>query len=148
MCTRLDDGYDVVIGSRLLPGGDMRGFPARRKILSILGNWLMRYRIGYPGVNDYTIFFRAYRIAALHAAAENGNGRMFHGSGFEANAEILLRIARAGLRITEVPHVYRYDLKRSSSKMDPGATIAGYLKLIRRYRKPVQAALLEGRSSS
>jgi len=146
LCYKIDDGFDVVIGSRHLPGGGMDGFPFIRRIISKAGNLTMRLAIGYPGVCDYTIFYRAYRLWVLDDIAKNSNGSFFKEKGFAANAELLLQIASRGGRITEVPHYYRYGLKQSTSKMDLGQTVLGYLSLISRFRQPIKNAQISGRT--
>ena len=145
LCDRIDDGFDVVIGSRHLDGGGIDGFPLLRRTISKAGNFTMRLAIGYPGVCDYTIFYRAYRISAINDMANNSNGSFFREKGFAANAELLLQLASKGGRITEIPHFYRYHLKQSTSKMDLGQTVLGYLSLINRFRHPIKNALITGR---
>lgn len=147
MTQRLADGFDVVIGSRIAPGGGMKGFPILRRTVSSVGNLVMRFLIGYPGIYDYSIFYRAYRIPVLLKLQQAGNGTMFEERGFAANAEILLKIACLGGRITEVPHLYRYDLKKSISKMRLGTTTREYLHLIKRYRNPIRDALICGQAN-
>lgn len=146
MTQRLAEGYDVVIGSRIAQGGGMKGFPILRRTFSFVGNMIMRFFIGYPGVYDYSIFYRAYKITALLKLQQASNGTMFQERGFAANAEILLKIASLGARITEVPHMYRYDLKKSASKMRLGTTTKEYLHLIQRFRHPIRNALIHGQS--
>ena len=144
MIRRLDD-CDVVIGSRMTAGGAMPGFPAHRRFFSNLGNLTMQWMFRYPGVTDYTIFYRAYRIAALREIEGLAGGSFFQEEGFAANCEILLRIACFGGTVCEIPLVYRYDLKDSSSKLRLAPTILGYFSLIKRFRRAVRSALTEGR---
>lgn len=142
MAELLMEGNDVVIGSRLIPGGRMKGFPLHRRLLSWAGNRVMQWTMGVPGVSDYTIFFRGYRVGVLKKmAGQAGGAPLIKEKSFAANAEILLRIVSQGGKVAELPHVYRYDQKKSSSKIRLGKTIAGYLGLIRRFREPVRQAL-------
>jgi dolichol-phosphate mannosyltransferase len=49
-------------------------------------------------------------------------------------AEILVRLSRQKLKISEVPMVLRYDQKGGASKMNVGKTILTTLKLMVRMR--------------
>ena len=62
----LDEGADVVVGSRYVPGGGTIHWPVHRRLLSRWGN---RYTgaVLRMSVRDCTSGFRAYRAAALRA---------------------------------------------------------------------------------
>jgi len=141
LCDKIDDGFDVAIGSRHLSGGGAKGLPLIRRSMSAVGNFALRWAIGYPGVCDYTIFYRAYRLSIINEIAKSSNGCLFNEKGFAANAELLLKIASSGARVTEVPHLYNYNLKQSTSKMDMGNTIRGYLNLIYRFHNSMRKTI-------
>src|SRR5919199_1327518 len=55
-----EDRADFVLGSRYVPGGQMRGVPLARRAISIVGNAAVGRLLGVP-VNDLTSGFRAGR---------------------------------------------------------------------------------------
>jgi dolichol-phosphate mannosyltransferase len=123
----LEGGADIVIASRFRPGGGMRGCPARRRLLSSGLSSLMVMVFGIEGVTDYSTFYRGYRVGWLKGAMDVWDGR----GGFEANAELLVRAARAA-RIEEVPLVLEYGRRRGASKMRTLSTMAGYVAMAAR----------------
>ena len=118
LAREIEKGADVVCASRYREGGGYHGFPLKRTILSVGANTLLRAVFGVPNVRDYTIFFRAYRASALQKAVQAYGDRLIESKGFVANAEVLVKLHRlGGLTFAEHPLAYRYDLKRSRSKM-------------------------------
>lgn len=127
MLERLRAGFDVVCATRHRLGGGYAGFPAARRLLSAGANLACRGLLRVPDVSDYTLFYRGYRAAALKRALAGGR---FQSRGFAANAEILLKVARSGpVRVAEVPTLYRYDLKKSPSRLRPLKVLPEYLRL-------------------
>ena len=55
---------DLVIGSRWVPGGQVRNWPASRQVISRGGNTYARLLLRFP-VRDATAGYRAYRRAVL-----------------------------------------------------------------------------------
>lgn len=92
---KLRSGYDLVKGSRFLPGGGTLDMPANR----IIGNWGLTtvanvlYGSHY---SDLVYGFHAFRRDALKTL-------MLHSDGFEMDTELYLRASRAGLEIAELP---------------------------------------------
>lgn len=128
MVAGIRDGYDVVIASRFAPGGQERGVPAIRRLLSRAANLLMRVCAPIPGVRDYATGFRAYRASVMRAALAvyRDDFLALKRWGFTTTVEKLLKLHRLGARMTEVPIILRYDLKRSRSKMPIMTTMMGY----------------------
>lgn len=120
---------DVVIASRFCAGGGFRNFGVVRRLQSVIVNRLFAVVARIPGVQDYTIFYRGYRVSALRRAWPDGNCRL-DCQGFAANTELLLRSAAGRPRITEVPHCYDYSGKRSFSQMPVLTTVFGHLRLL------------------
>lgn len=106
-----DDGADLAIGSRYVPGGSTPDWPLFRRVLSRGGNLYARTMLGLP-VNDATAGFRAFRAEAL-AGLEAGTCQA---SGYGFQVEMAWRAARQRLRIVEVPIVFR-DRVYGESKM-------------------------------
>lgn len=119
----VDDGADLAIGSRYVPGGSTPDWPPIRRFLSIFGN---RYAAAVLGldVRDATAGFRAYRseivrrVDLQHSRAD--------GYGFQV--EMVYRIARLGGRIVEVPITFT-DRIEGSSKMS-GRIVVEALSLV------------------
>jgi glycosyltransferase involved in cell wall biosynthesis len=123
-------GADVVIASRHAEGGAYVGFPPLRRALSAAANRLAGLFLRVPGARDYTLFYRGYRGEALRRAAERFGGRLIESRGFAANAELLRKVALAGAGpCAEVPTSYRYDLKRSPSRLRVSAALPEYFRL-------------------
>ena len=112
MLQKLNNGADVVIGSRYIDGGGVRNWSLFRRLLSRWGNGYTAFMLRLP-VRDCTTGFRAYRAAALQRVgigATTSNGYAFL-------TESLLRADEAGgVRIVEVPIVY-VDRAQGESKM-------------------------------
>jgi dolichol-phosphate mannosyltransferase len=121
---------DVVIASRFVKGGRMVG-AGYRALLSHVAAWLMNWKVGIPGISDYSVFYRAYRKATLKGVFEKYNGQPVEGRGFSCMANLLMRIHdyNPETRFVEVPLVLRYDMKEGGSAVRIPQTILGYLKL-------------------
>jgi dolichol-phosphate mannosyltransferase len=85
-------------------------------------------------VRDYTSGFRAYRAGILAKAFERYGDELVTERSFASMAEILLKLARAGARMSEVPMVLRYDRKGGASKMNVPRTVLKTLALMARLR--------------
>ena len=95
---------DLVVGSRDVAGGRVRGTPWVRRALSRLANGLVRSVLRLRP-RDVTGGFRLYGPAALALIAAHGEPRILS-RGYAVSFELLARLQRAGLRIEEVPIVY------------------------------------------
>jgi dolichol-phosphate mannosyltransferase len=117
---------DVAIAYRCLPGASETGVPPLRRLLSRAARLLLRAAWPVSGVTDYSSGFRAYSVRALRRAASLSPLPLPASPGFEAQIELLLRLAASGARFAETPLPLRYDLKRSRSSMRPLRTAVGY----------------------
>jgi dolichol-phosphate mannosyltransferase len=106
-----DDGAEMAVGSRYVPGGATPDWPAVRQMISRGGNLYARFMLGLE-VRDATSGFRAYRADALRRLPY----RAARASGYGFQVELAWRAHQAGMRITEVPIVFR-DRSRGISKM-------------------------------
>lgn len=91
------DSADAVFASRFVPGGGMTGVPLFRRVISRVGNGVMR-RLLRVRVRDMTTGFRAYRTTALRDLELTGTR-------FETQLEITVRLVHRGARIDEIPLV-------------------------------------------
>ena len=94
--------YDVVIGSRYVPGGGVTNWSRARLALSRAGNAYARTLLGLP-VRDATSGYRAFRRSALRTLLAGGIGS----EGYAFQIELAYRAWRAGLAVGEVPITFR-----------------------------------------
>lgn len=93
-------GYDVVVGSRYMPGGRIEGGPLLKKTLSRMAGVSLYYMRGLP-THDATNAFKIYDAAMLHGM--NIESKL----GFELNLELTVKAFLQGRRIAEIPSVWR-----------------------------------------
>jgi glycosyltransferase involved in cell wall biosynthesis len=92
------NGYDLVVGSRYVPGGAVEGWPTSRKILSYGANWLAHLVLGVS-IRDCTAGFRCYQRQVL----ERVDLDAIFSSGYSFLIEMAFHVQRAGFRCGEVP---------------------------------------------
>ncbi|HEY2941138.1 MAG TPA: dolichyl-phosphate beta-glucosyltransferase [Vicinamibacteria bacterium] len=104
LCARMDEGHDVVIGSRALPGARIEvRQPWYRENTGRLFNIFVR-ALAVPGVRDTQCGFKLFSAAA---ARDVFSSTRLDGFSFDVEALFLAR--RKGYRIAEVPVVWRND---------------------------------------
>lgn len=130
MLDKIREGYDIVVASRFRKGGGFKGFPLIRKIISFLGNLLLRNAFRIDNVSDYTVFFRAYRTIVLKKFLEKYRDKLFDTQGFTVNTELLVKTSEFTDKITEVPHFYNYTRKINYSKFKVIRTAVEQLRFI------------------
>lgn len=73
---KLDEGYSYVIGSRYIPGGTIpQEWPWYRKILSVGGNFIIRFGLGVP-TYDNTSGFKLTNVAPTREMMPLKNGEL------------------------------------------------------------------------
>jgi dolichol-phosphate mannosyltransferase len=107
----VEDGADLAIGSRYVPGGSIPRWSVGRRALSRWGNRYAAFMLGLA-VHDATSGFRAYRATAL-AAIDLDRVRA-DGYGFQI--EMAHLVARGGGQVVERPIEF-VDRVRGTSKM-------------------------------
>jgi dolichol-phosphate mannosyltransferase len=130
MRAELNRGFDLVIASRYQKGGQEIGLSLARHIFSKGASTLLRAFFPIAGARDYTCGYRIYSGALIRRAVEAYGDDLVEEQGFTCMAEILIKMARLGARVSEVPLVLRYDRKEGSSKMNVQRTIRRYFVLI------------------
>jgi dolichol-phosphate mannosyltransferase len=113
----LDDGADLAIGSRYVPGGSIPHWPWYRRALSRYGN---RYACAVLGmtIHDATAGFRAYRADTLKTI----DVATTRSKGYGFQIENAYRASRLGQAVTEVPIEFT-DRVRGHSKMAASAMV-------------------------
>ncbi len=119
----VDDGADLAIGSRYVPGGLTPDWPLIRRLISRGGNIYVRVMLGIP-IRDATAGFRAFRSDALRTLPY----QQTRASGYAFQVEMALRASEAGLNVVEVPITFR-DRTRGTSKMG-SAIVLEAMKLV------------------
>jgi glycosyltransferase involved in cell wall biosynthesis len=120
MFTLSQAGYDVVCGSRYMPGGRQIGGPPFKTFLSRLAGLSAHWLSGVP-THDITNSFKMYRTAMLRATPIESTG------GFELGLELTTKAYLSGRRITEVPSVWT-DRTAGESRFRLVAWLPCYLK--------------------
>ncbi|HQU08087.1 MAG TPA: glycosyltransferase [Candidatus Paceibacterota bacterium] len=125
---------DVVIASRYRLGATISGVPFYRVVLSI--GAAMLYKLVHPiwRVRDYTCGYRAYRPAVVKRAFEKYGTPLLKERGFACMVELLLKVARVGANVREIPLALAYDNKLSASKMDVSGNAFRLLKKLITWR--------------
>ncbi len=125
LLSAIEEGADVAIGSRRVPGGQIVGWHWRRHLASICATWLSRALLGFS-TRDITSGFRAFRrstLIAMHFADVRSDGYAFQ-------EEMLLRCERGKFIITEIPVVFT-DRVRGESKLGVREVISFFITLMR-----------------
>jgi dolichol-phosphate mannosyltransferase len=141
----VENGADLAIGSRYVPGGAIPDWTRLRRFISRGGGLFARSMLGLP-VQDATAGFRAYhrRILSkidLHRVRAEGYG---------FQVEMTYLTDRNGGRITEVPIVFR-DRSLGRSKMSGRIVVEAFVlvswwALRDRVLGPLRRAFRRGRA--
>lgn len=103
--------YDLVIGSRYVPGGGTYGWPLWRQQLSRMGGRYARAVLGAP-INDLTGGFKVWRTPLLQQINLAG----LRSDGYAFTIEATWRALQQGARVTEVPIMF-HDRIAGASKL-------------------------------
>lgn len=95
---KINEGYDLVFGSRYMPGGTWGSLDPTKAFLSSRGTMLARWLFGVD-VHDITNAFRGFRKELVHKL-------QLQSTGFGISPEQALKAHLAGYRLGEVPTVY------------------------------------------
>ena len=111
MLTAMDD-YDVVVGSRYVPGGGVENWPWPRRLLSRFANLYARTLLRLD-VRDCTAGFRGYSREVL----ETVDPFVIRSSGYSFLEEMAWRVTRCGFTMGEIPIIFE-QRKAGSSKIE------------------------------
>ena len=125
------DNSDVVIGSRYVENGGMKGCSWRRVFVSECANAYARRIIGWS-VRDCSSAFRLYRVSCLRALKLDD----LRGTGYGFLEEVLWHLIDEGARLREVGIVYteRLEGKSKISIKEALSTIASIHRVARLQR--------------
>ena len=111
MLALAEDGADVVVGSRYVPGGGTENWGLGRKVISRGGGIYARTILGID-VQDVTAGFVCWRRTALEAIDLS----TIHSNGYSFQIEMKYRAIQRGLRVVETPILF-VDRRVGQSKM-------------------------------
>jgi dolichol-phosphate mannosyltransferase len=100
MISLYNQGYQLVVPSRYMPGGQVLGGPLLKRTLSKWAGLTLHWLRGLP-TSDATNSFKLYDAQMLNALKLESSG------GFEISLEITVKAFLAGYKITELPTTWR-----------------------------------------
>jgi dolichol-phosphate mannosyltransferase len=107
----MENGTDLALGSRYVPGGGTRDWGFVRRAVSRAGALYARALLGLP-VQDPTSGFKCYRREVL----EGIDLDRIASKGYAFQIETVYRAVRAGFRVAEIPITFS-ERERGGSKM-------------------------------
>lgn len=107
MVNKIDEGYDVVCGSRYIAGGLRIGGSRVKGFFSCFVGKSLFYLLGIP-THDIANAFKMYKKKVIDAIN-------IESKGFEISMEMPLKAYYLGFKLTEVPTVWREREKGKSS---------------------------------
>lgn len=116
--------FDVVIGSRYIPGGGSNGWDFKRKLLSSYANKLSKVLLRSK-INDMTSGFRSYSSEALNEI----NYFSTKSDGYSFQIEMTIRSIEKKLSIKEVPIIFT-ERSLGNSKMSKKIVFEAFLFLL------------------
>lgn len=102
MISKIEEGYDVVYGSRFVEGGSVEGYPPAKLLYNRSFNNFVRLLFGLRE-RDVTNAFTAYRVEVIREL----DMASLDSESFDVTVELPLRATVAGFRTTEVPVSWR-----------------------------------------
>jgi len=117
------EGADLVLGSRYVPGGGVQDWGPLRRLVSRGGSLYARVLLGV-GQHDLTGGFKCFRRATLEAI----DLESVTSKGYAFQIELTYRAARRGLRIVEVPIVFR-ERRVGRSKMSSRIALEAFWRV-------------------
>lgn len=118
------DQYDVMIGSRYIPGGGIEGWDFKRKFMSRGVNFFARWCLGVRA-HDCSGNFRCLRVAKVSAIDRS----TIRSRGYSFQEEFLLRCQRIGCSIGETPITF-VNRKHGKSNLSPAEIVRSLWTLV------------------
>ncbi len=114
LLSKIDEGYDLVIGSRYVPGGTIPeewGF--KRKFFSVVGNLICRIGFLMLSVHDFTTGFK---LTKVKGNLDKYNLDGFYSNSFAYKIQMTAEMVNSGKRVVEVPIKFK-PRKTGESKL-------------------------------
>lgn len=126
-----ENGFSLVIGSRFVLGGSTPDFSFKRKMLSRVGNLMLRFLGGMPPIRDCTSGFRCIKADLLRQCDLS----QLSTRGYSFQSSLLFELIRNGARVIEVPITFA-DRRIGESKLSLKDQVEFLLNVFRiRFRK-------------
>lgn len=110
--------YDLVVASRYIKGGKIRGWPLKRKMMSKFATWIAKKGLGVKYSDPMSGFF-VFRKNIL-------KGIKFDAIGYKILLEILVK--KNGISVKEIP--YTFDERALGSSKLSFSTISDYIRSV------------------
>lgn len=107
-----EKGYEFIIGSRYIPGGDCPNWEFKRKLYSWLANVGARILAGIKKINDCTSGYRCIKADFL----KNLHLEQLRGNGYAFQLTLLHAAVKKRLKIVEIPILF-HARKKGVSKL-------------------------------
>ena len=120
MFEKINQGYDIVCGSRYMRGGNQIGGPKFKKFLSRTAGISLHLITGIP-TRDATNSFKMYRKSILDTIKIESHG------GFEIGMEIAIKAFLKGYKIAEIASIWR-DRAAGKSRFKFRKWLPGYIR--------------------
>lgn len=137
MIKKINAGYDLVLASCYMRGGGVEGTNIFRRILSSGANLLLKNFSNLKGIHTYSSFYRAYKASLIKKAYSLYGDNLITEKGFSCMVELLFKLSKLKIKISEVPMVLKGSLREGRSKMRITNTIFAYIRLILRQARNV-----------
>lgn len=122
---KAEEGIDIVIGSRYVPGGGVEGWPFYRQWMSWSINFYASMFLGLK-TRDNSGAFRCYRVEMLKKL----DPTVVVSKGYSFQEEILYRFRKLGATFAEVPIIFA-DRRFGSSKINKKEALSALWILFR-----------------
>jgi len=124
-------GFGLVIGSRFAPGGSTPDFSRGRRVMSLVGSWMIRFIVGLPRIYDYTSGFRCIKSEVL----KKYDFRCFSTRGYSFQSIALWELLQNGAKVIEIPMTFRGS-RHEKSKLTLRSQVEFLLNVVKlRFRQ-------------
>ena len=129
MLAKINQGYDLVIGSRYIEGGSIpQDWGLHRKFLSVVGNLVIKIILTNFSVADWTTGYRAITQKVFRLVGPEMSDERFSGYTFQVG--FLHKAVKSDFKITEVPFHFK-DRTVGQSKIGPEFIVNNLIYLLK-----------------
>jgi dolichol-phosphate mannosyltransferase len=118
-----EDGADLVLGSRYVPGGSIPSWGPLRRFISLGGNIYAQVFL-QSRIRDLTGGFKCFRRRVLETIPLDA----IDSKGYAFQIETTYRVRRAGFRVVEIPIAFT-DREEGTSKMNGAIVVEAIWKV-------------------
>ena len=123
--------YDVVLGSRNIPGGGVENWNWSRRFISWLANTMVRAILMTP-IRDLTGGYKCWNRKVLESLDLNN----IQSSGYNFQIELSYKAEKKGFSIVETPIIF-VERRAGNSKFNSGIILESFINVIKlRFSKP------------